>query len=322
VVTVRESLTALIEQIAEAYGNGTFDAELGTFVDRLEELVEPAVRDEPDAARYLVSLLNVLVEMRRRTLPPPIFVAFLSRISTSLDDPPIPVGDRMPGEEAEVEAEPEVCAGCTMMRWTVFSRYYAPRYGRARSAAELEELWQRIEEGQLRAPLEDLHLTASSGLIWITHRDALFAECGSPGSDRIQGTAAYDALGLDWPTGWSYTGPTAETRAVIVEAPVSQRRSGDRGLRVPTAVDAWGNLGFVPRRASLPRRWPSNAGITVDPTSGRERLPEAIHGPRLIAAGADCPVRPCSPVQKAIPDRIAECGIIICMKAIGALRTT
>jgi hypothetical protein len=321
VAMVRESLIAIVRQVAIANSRGSFDADFGVFVDHLEELIEPATQGEKDTARYLLSLMNLLLEMRRRTLPQPVFELFLLNISKSLDHPPVFTAGLLQGEEAVAERHPEVRVGCTMMRWSNFIRHYAPRYGKAQSSADLEKLWSRIEKGDLRVPQEDLHLTGSSGVVWITDEEALYAQCAS-GPDRIDGTRAYDDLGLDWTSGWSYVRPAAETRAVILKAPVSHRRSADRGLRVPTSVDAWGSFGFVPKMASPPCRWPSNAGTTVDPTCGRERLPEAIHGPHLVDSGAECPVLPCSPVRKAIPDRVDECGRMVCMKVVRMLRSS
>jgi len=239
-----------------------------------------------------------------------------------LDRPPAFANGLLQGEEAKAEVHPEVRIGCTMIRWSDFIRFYAPRYGKSRASSDLEKLWLRIERGELRAPREDLHLSGNSGIVWITDGEALHAQCRSPGSTEIDGTTAYDALGLDWTSGWTYAHATPEARAVVLEAPVSHRRTADRGLRVPTSIDAWGGATFVPKHAAPPCRWPSNAGMTVDPTCGSERLPEAVHGSMLVVSGADCPVLPCAPVRKAVTDRIDECGRAVCMKAARALRAT
>lgn len=318
--TVRESLIEIVELVSAAQSSGNFDALFGDFVNRLEELIEPATKVEKDAVRYLVSLMNLLLDMRYRTLPYSVFDALLFSISKSLDRPVFSPDLLFQGEEAEAEVHPEHRIGCTMIRWSAFCRYYAPRYGKARSPAELERLWSRITKGDLRAPRSDLHLTGSSGAVWITDEEALDDQCGQSDGGQLDGTKAYNSLGLDWTSGWSYAGPTAEARAILLKAAVSQRRNASRGLRVPNSVDAWGSLGFVPRRASPPRKWPSSAGMTVDPTTGEECLPEAIHGLHVVTSSTDCPVLPCTPVQKHVPDRVDECGKAICMKAIKALR--
>jgi hypothetical protein len=319
---VQESLSKIIKQISASRSDGTFSEIFADLVNKLEELVEPALTIEKDAVRYLVSLMNLLLDVRRGVLPGPIFDILLLCISVSLDRPDIPSDVLLQGEEAEAEASPELRVGCTMMRWSDFCRYYAPRYGKSRSPAELEKLWGRIEKGDLCAPRLDLHLTSSSGVTWITDEEALYDQCGHSDGRTLNGTVAYDRLGLDWASGWSYAGSLAEARAVLIKAAVSQRRTSDRGLRVPNSVDAWGSLGFVPRRPLPPCKWPSNAGMTVDPLDGREYLPEAIHGLHVVTSNTDCPVLPCTPVQKLFSDRVDECGSFICANSVRALRSS
>lgn len=319
--TVRQSLIDIIELVSIGK-SGSIDAQFETIVDRLEALIEPAVTEEKDTVRYLISLMNLFLEIRRGILAPAVFEAFFANIAVSLDRPPLRTNSLFQGGEAQAESFPEAGVGCTIMRWNDFKRFYAPRYGAARSTSDLEKLWSRILTGGLRVPREDLHLSSSSGVVWMTDAESLGAQCGSPGPHEIDGTEAYDALGLDWPTGWSYTSPIPEVRAIVLSAPISHRRRADGGLRVPTSIDAWGGFGFVPKQSTTPRTWPSNAGVTVDPTRGSEQLPEAVHAPMSVPSGADCPILPCSPVRKAAPDRIDECGRIVCMRAIVALRAS
>jgi hypothetical protein len=111
---------------------------------------------------------------------------------------------------------------------------------------------------------------------------------------------------------------------VVLAVPIARRRVPTGGLRIPTALDAWGHSGFVPSSATPPRSWPSKAGWTVDPTDrkGRASLPEAIHGRLNLRAGSPCSIISCSEVKKANPSRVEECGNILCGRVLEALRLT
>ena len=318
---IRESLIDITKSIYAAHESDSFSTQFYIIIDRLEALIEPSIEHDKGAIRYLLSLMNLLLEMRRGTLTPTLFEPFLLDIARSLDHPPSIAGSLLKGEEAQAETHPEMGGGCTMIRWRDFIKFYAPRYGVSPSRSEVAKLWQRIETGELRIPREDLHLSSPSGVVWMTDEEALHAQCASPTPGKIDGTRAYDALGLDWMSGWSYARPVPQAPAVVLAALASHRRTADGGLRVPTSIDAWGGFGFVPKQAAPPRTWPANAGVTVDPTCGSLHLPEAIHGPLSVTPGA-CSVLPCTPVSKANPDRVDECGKVVCMRAIAALRAS
>jgi hypothetical protein len=252
VTTVRESLIGIVKIIHAAHRSHSLNAQFSPIVDQLEVLIEPAVNDERDTLRYLVGVMNILLEMRYKSLPSTLFEPFLLDIEKSLDKPASLVSSFLKGEEAQAEATPEIGIGCTMIKWNDFVEFYAPRYGVSRSPSELEKLWQRIEKGELRIPREDLHFSSASGVVWMTDEKALHAQCASTIPSKIDGTKAYDALGLDWATGWTYAPPVNQTRAVVLVALVSHRRTASGGLRVPTSIDAWGGFGFVPKQAPPP----------------------------------------------------------------------
>lgn len=316
--TIRSELEKIISSALESHADGTFSSRVNYFSEWIERLIEPAVTNEKDTVRYIVSLLNLLLDIRRGILEHAAYITILRYLSNSLDRPEFPSHFYLQGEEATAEKSPEDQFGCTMIRWSDFCRFYAPRYGKARTPAELDKLWRRVTAGRLRIPKQDLSLTSNSGVVWITDDKALHDKCLISANGQIDGTKAYDCLGLDWLSGWTYTGALAEARAILLKSKVSHRRNSGRGLRVPNSVDAWGGIGFVPRRAQPPRKWPSNAGMTVNPVTGEEVLPEAIHGLSVIPAGEDCEVIACSTVKKALPDRVDECGKAVCRKAIAA----
>jgi len=318
---VRSVLSATVAQIGRAHTAGELGARFKEIVDKLEDLIEPAVTQELDAARYLLSVMNLLLEIRRGSLQTLVFEPFLADLESELDKPTSLPSRVLQGEDARPESGREDY-GSTLIRGDLFELHLAPRYGYVRTPASREKLYDRIKQNAVHVPQEDLHLVSESGVTWFTDQTALRRLCESGSDGVFDGTKAYDALGLDWSGGWDYRGSEPAADSVVLSVAVSDRRKGERGVRVPTAIDAWGHFGFVPKQESRPRSWPTKAGVTVNPISGSECLPEAVHGPVRAPAGSVCPLLPCSPVTKSIHDRVQECGRLVFKRAVAALRAS
>jgi hypothetical protein len=230
-----------------------------------------------------VSLANLLIDLRlgRGTISDTIAEQFLEQLRR---DPEGLWLRRNPPDETFFKAERIEIHGRgrrnspTMLNLRTFSRHYAWCFGKKYAAgSDQMALWADLQAGGLRVQEDDLHLSSHNGCVWFTDEKALQNRC--TGLDRAN--EAYDCLGLNWgPDAWTFDGtgqPTAH--AVLLVCSLENRDQATRGIRFPTAVEAWGSVLWAPADTVLDEPWRGNR--TRHPQTGAQELPEGIHGPLL-----------------------------------------
>lgn len=158
--------------------------------------------------------------------------------------------------------------------------------------------------------------------MWFTAEEELLRACPPRRSGEVlDGGQAYDRLGLDWSTGWEEYDEDGRghCRAILISALLRHRGETPEKLRIPTGIDGWLFLPFVPRPEVRSGSWPVVAGFTVDPRTGSSCHPEGVHGTGRVPERERCPVHACGVVTKEVPDRTEECGELIVRRALERL---
>ncbi|MDP9119909.1 MAG: hypothetical protein M3O15_00830 [Acidobacteriota bacterium] len=320
-------MTQAIDKLTDAVGDfnahmkksGTSMAEaLRAVRADLTKLLQDASqgKDSGELLR-LVNTVYILIDCASEAISPGIAEKVLEEMGqklTAVESDPFDAYI-LHGDEIQV-ANP--CIGCHVVNWGNFRRFLANRYGKSGFSPSHEtELRKSVDKGELLVPEQEVRLGRIGGVVWFTDEDLLLKLAS--GSGKIDGNLVYDLLALDWSGAWdvdSVAGTGAW--AVLISLPLGARGVAARGLRVPTAIDGWGCLMFVPRDSKPAGRWPSFAGFTVDPRTDKECLPEGVHGALMVSAGQSCPVTSCGRVTRRI-DRAEEYGDQIARRAIARL---
>jgi hypothetical protein len=322
---VENTLAAVLADAAAILGVEDERAALRTaVVGRLDSAAKDAAETEGELLYEVLAATNLIIECVRSALPRDKLKSCLAELAKSLG------ADALrgyvlygPGVELEADVDDEQL-GCSLMRWDAFCEHYAALYGVSPAdPVETEKLWQRLRRGELLVPVRDLHFDGALHVVWFTDRAALAHVC--PTADGgIDGGRAYDHLGLDWTNRWEIYDDetdTASSRAVLLSCPLAQRANAERGLCLPTAVEAWGNLLFVPGDASRRGPWPEVGSFTVEPLSGAPSLPEGVHGPLDVAPDDSGLAEAVGEVTKGHGgDRLEECGSLVARRALDRLR--
>jgi hypothetical protein len=131
--------------------------------------------------------------------------------------------------------------------------------------------------------------------VWIVDEHVLSGRAGDRGG-RVHADRAYDLIGLDWrdERHWqSAGGDGLRAKSLLIRCPLAIRRRALQGLRVPTAIDAWGGLLWVLRERNWGLAWPHGGGLTREPAHGTSGVTEGVHGPLNYR-----PPHPDNPVQQ------------------------
>jgi len=220
---------------------------------------------------------------------------------------------RGPAIRCEDPGTAERSAVSLMSLWQ-FQRFYGMKYGHGASPADRIKIWEKAKAGQLTVPTDALELNGSNHCVWFVDEEQLSTNLGGGGKlGRIHANSAYDLLGLDWRDDRNWENPgTVDCRAktMLVRSPLGHRHTAERGLCVPTAIEAWGSLLWAPRKTGYGAPWPQGGGRTVNPENGQEELPEGVHGP-LEFGGAyhENPVKALGEVSG--PARAARLGHLV-----------
>lgn len=294
------------------------------------ELVKPAIharaeealrQRDPGGMLLVVSLIHLLFDCCREAVPEEVADRALAALEGNLEAAALQ-GLGLQGAALAFDRGREEPTG-TLLRFEVFKKVFAEKYGlSADSPADEERLWQLLVSGGLEVLAEDLPL--GNGRMWFTEEKGLKQACPPRGPEEVlDGSKAYDRLGLDWSNGWEEYDDEgrARCRAVLISALLRHRGEAPGTLRIPTGIDGWLFLPFVPRPEARSGPWPAVAGFTVDPTTGIPCHPEGVHGPGLVPRSERCPARACGEVVKEVPDRTAECGELIVRRALARLET-
>jgi len=319
-----EGLRAVLAEInaARRQPNVTIADAVRLVRGRLQEIVEEASSSDPEVVPIAVSLINLLTDCSRGAVPAETAEQALDALEEELSAESL-VSHVLFGAEINLATESGDQRACSLLRWETFCDHYADRYGYPKKGdAAQAKLRSRIAGGRLQVPKKDLHLDGANHLVWFTDEGQLRESCCELGAeDRIDGTRAYDQLALDWSRRWERSGPAGEgiSSTILILLSLLRRQEAERGLRMPTAVDAWGFLPFAPGALGGGRAWPVVGSRTINPMTGDEGLPEGVHGPLDLLPGESCFVGPCGEVRKQPPDRVAECGRDIIARALARL---
>lgn len=325
---LRRELASIFTSLARALEEGDQPAAHAS-CQELCALVERPTADLAEL-RWVAGACNLALDCLREVIPSDKAVAGLRSLAADHLGNGLEPLVRL-GSEIEFSAGPIEGQGVTMMRWREdFVKFHAASFGRARFNVDEEEAWwERLYAEGERIAQNDVHLSGTHGNSWIT--DDIHLEQACPGG-ILDATLIYDLLGLDWTYGWTQdttappTGsgatssdrpdsgtpappPTSRCRAVLLMAPLAVRRRAAGGLRMPTALDAWGSFLFAPGDPSLRGPWPDVGSRTAVPQTGAAGPPEAVHG--KVDVGVDDPARVVALGWVSKPhggDRLRECG--------------
>ena len=279
--------------------------------------------------RWLAGACNLALDCLREVIPRDKAVAGLR--SLAVDHLGNGLGSLVrQGVEIQFSPGPTSGVGVTMMKWADFLNFHGGSFGRPRFNVEEESAWwdQLCAEGQQIAQ-NDLHLSGTHGNSWIADDVHLRQACPE---GCLDATLVYDLLGLDWRYGWTeeptapsipnriatdhapdagvaVPSPVSRCRAVLLVAPLAVRRRAVGGLRMPTALDAWGSFLFAPGDPNRPGPWPDVGSRTAVPQTGAAGPPEAVHGPVRVGVDEVASVEALGWVSKPHGgDRLIECG--------------
>jgi hypothetical protein len=296
----------------------------------LHALTLQTMTEDPEIIPLIVGVIHLLVDYRDNAIPGDAGNEALQELEALLSKGWLPTNWSawmapwvLRGDLIEATTKPPHNLGCTLLRWNSFCDYYAASYSRTKfSPSDQKSLWERMELRKIEVPVEEIHLGGANGVVWFTDECTIRQACPSEiGEDGINGSLAYDRLGLDWSRSWEENDGSGggASRAVLLSVALEWRSRAERGVRAPIALDGWGSLAFVP--GNLPRAgtWPEVGSFTVEPSSGTRGLPEGIHGPLSVKADEGCPVEGCGKVSKRIADRVTECGVKVIKAALGRL---
>jgi hypothetical protein len=314
-MNVREVLIELLKDAIDPLSAGIAPPDWAAILEKLEAVREAALQQveaDPGGLTSVVSAANVLVDCARGVLD----AAKVANALTTLD----PTGGWEAGlgmlirTGKKVRLAGDEAIGLSAMQWRKFLDVFRERLAVSANKQEEDELWEELQDGSYRLPIEDISLADPSGKTsaWVT-------DDGEGGAKFQRGDPTqevYDALGLDWSELPRETPDTDDVRALLLACPLHVRQQAATALHCPNGADGWNNLLFV-SRLPTDEPWPDHGCATARPDHEDPSLPEAIHGP-AAAATEDVRVLPIGYIR--VGRRSVECGAAVTARALARLR--